>query len=566
MEKEYVIGIDFGSDSVRAVVVDVKNGNTVGSGFCEYERWMKKLYCDASNNMFRQHPLDYLESFEKCIKEALKDAGEDAGKYVRGIGVDTTGSTPCPVDKNGTPLALLPEFAENPNAMFYLWKDHTAIEEAKEINRVFSNFGGEDYLRFQGTYASEWWWAKILHGSRVDERVKEEAYSWVEHCDWIPALLTGNTNPNTMYRCSCAAGHKALWHSDFGGLPSRECLHEVDPYLAYVARHYGRGPRVSTSRVGTITKEWAERLGLNEKVVIGGSSLDAHAGAVGAGVKPNVLVKVIGTSTVDMLVQKRENLRGRDLHDSCGQAEDSILPGYVGMEASQAAFGDLCSWYRSLLMWPIQTLLGESELLPEEQKTALIREAKEKLLDRITEDAEKIEGDPNLTVIDWFNGRRYPMINETVKGGMYGLTLGTDAPELFRGILLSAVFGSRRIFDSFVSRGVEIDEIITVGGIPKKSPLVMQMLADAMKRPIKVSNLTQACAQGSAMYAAVAAGFYEDLEEAQMHMNVGFQKVYMPNEENFDRYDRLYRQYLKIGRHFEEIQAERNREGMSRPE
>lgn len=566
MEKDYVIGIDFGSDSVRAVVVDVKNGNTVGSGFCEYERWMKKLYCDASNNMFRQHPLDYLESFEKCIKEALKDAGEDAGKYVRGIGVDTTGSTPCPVDKNGTPLALLPEFAENPNAMFYLWKDHTAIEEAKEINRVFSNFGGEDYLRFQGTYASEWWWAKILHGSRVDERVKEEAYSWVEHCDWIPALLTGNTNPNTMYRCSCAAGHKALWHSDFGGLPSRECLHEVDPYLAYVARHYGRGPRVSTSRVGTITKEWAERLGLNEKVVIGGSSLDAHAGAVGAGVKPNVLVKVIGTSTVDMLVQKRENLRGRDLHDSCGQAEDSILPGYVGMEASQAAFGDLCSWYRSLLMWPIQTLLGESELLPEEQKTALIREAKEKLLDRITEDAEKIEGDPNLTVIDWFNGRRYPMINETVKGGMYGLTLGTDAPELFRGILLSAVFGSRRIFDSFVSRGVEIDEIITVGGIPKKSPLVMQMLADAMKRPIKVSNLTQACAQGSAMYAAVAAGFYKDLEEAQLHMNVGFQKVYMPNEENFDRYDRLYRQYLKIGRHFEEIQAERNREGMSRPE
>lgn len=564
MEKDYVIGIDFGSDSVRAVVVDVKDGSTVGSDFCEYERWMKKLYCDASNNMFRQHPLDYLEAFEKCVKGALKDAGEDAGKYVRGIGVDTTGSTPCPVDRNGTPLALLPEFAENPNAMFYLWKDHTAIEEAKEINRVFSNFGGEDYLRFQGTYASEWWWAKILHGSRVDERVKEEAYSWVEHCDWIPAILTGNTNPNTMYRCSCAAGHKALWHSDFGGLPSQECLHEVDPYLAYVARHYGKGPRVSTSRVGIITKEWAERLGLNEKVIIGGSSLDAHAGAVGAGVKPNVLVKVIGTSTVDMLVQKRENLRGRDLHDSCGQAEDSILPGYVGMEASQAAFGDLCSWYRSLLMWPVQTILGESDLLTEEQKKKLIRTTKEKLLDRITEDAEKTEGDPNLTVIDWFNGRRYPMINETVKGGIYGLTLGTDAPELFRGILLSAVFGSRRIFDSFVSRGVEIDEIITVGGIPKKSPLVMQMLADAMKRPIKVSNLTQACAQGSAMYAAVAAGFYKDLEEAQLHMNVGFQKVYAPNEENFDRYDRLYRQYLKVGRHFEEIQAERNQEGAFR--
>ena len=558
MEKNYVLGIDFGSDSVRAVVVDVQNGATVGSDFCEYERWMQKKYCDPSKNMFRQHPLDYLEAFEKCVKGALKEAGKDAGKFVRGIGVDTTGSTPCPVNKEGTPLALLPEFAENPNAMFYLWKDHTAIEEAKEINAVFSDFGGEDYLRFQGTYASEWWWAKILHGSRADERVKEEAYSWVEHCDWIPAILTGNTNPDTMYRCSCAAGHKALWHSDFGGLPAMKCLSEVDPYLAYVAKHYGKGPQVSTHRVGIITKEWADRLGLNEQVIVGGSSLDAHAGAVGVGVKPNVLVKVIGTSTVDMLVDKREYLRGRDLHDSCGQAEDSILPGYVGMEASQAAFGDLCSWFRSLLMWPVQNLLGESSILSKEQKAAIVKETKETLLDKLTEAAVAIEDDPGLTVIDWFNGRRYPMINETVKGGMYGLTLGTDAPELFKGILSSAVFGSRRIFDSFVSRGIQIDEIITVGGIPKKSPLVMQMLADTMKRPIKVSNLTQGCAQGSAMYAAVAAGFYQDLEEAQKYMNVGFMKVYMPNEENFEKYDRMYRQYLKVGRHFEEIQNDRN--------
>jgi len=558
MERNYVLGIDFGSDSVRAVVVDVANGVTVGSDYCEYPRWMQKKYCDPSKNMFRQHPLDYLEAFENCVKGALRDAGENAGKWVRGIGVDTTGSTPCPVNQEGTPLALLPEFAENPNAMFYLWKDHTSIEEAKEINAVFSNFGGEDYLRFQGTYASEWWWAKILHGSRAEQRVKEAAYSWVEHCDWIPAILTGNTDPNTMYRCSCAAGHKALWHSDFGGLPSMQCLSEVDPYLAYVAKHYGRGPHFSTHRVGTITREWAERLGLNEQVIIGGSSLDAHAGAVGVGVRPNVLVKVIGTSTVDMLINKREYLRGRDLHDSCGQAEDSIVPGYVGMEASQAAFGDLFSWFRTLLMWPVQNLVGESNSLTQEQKKALIREAEDTLLEALSKAAGQIQGDPGLTVIDWFNGRRYPIINETVKGGMYGLTLGTDAPELFRAILIAAVFGSRRVLDSFVSRGIQIDEIITVGGIPKKSPLVMQILADALKRPIKVSNLTQGCAQGSAMYAAVAAGFYHDLEEAQAHMNAGFMKTYTPNKENFDKYDCLYQQYLKVGRHFEEIQTERN--------
>lgn len=558
MEKNYVLGIDFGSDSVRAVVVDVRNGETVGSDFSEYERWMKKKYCDPSKNMFRQHPLDYLEAFEKCVKGALRQAGEDAGKFVRGIGVDTTGSTPCPVNKEGIPLALLPEFSENPNAMFYLWKDHTAIEEAREINKVFSDFKGEDYLRFQGTYASEWWWAKILHGSRVDERVKEEAYSWVEHCDWIPALLSGNTDPNTMYRCSCAAGHKALWHSDFGGLPSLECLSEVDPYLGYVAEHYSEEPHESTYKVGVITKEWAERLGLNDEVIIGGSSLDAHAGAVGVGIKPNVLVKIVGTSTVDMLVDKREYLRGRDLHDSCGQAEDSILPGYVGMEASQAAFGDLCSWFRSLLLWPIRNICEDTAILDEEQKKQLFQEAEEKILDKLTEAAVRIEGDSNLTIVDWFNGRRYPMINETVKGGIYGLTLGTDAPELFLGILSAAVFGSRRIFDSFVSRGVEIKEIIAAGGIPVKSPLVMQMLADTMKRPIKVSKLVQGCAQGAAMYAAVAAGYYNDLQEAQKHMDVGFTKTYVPNECNYEKYDRLYRKYLKLGRHIEEIQNERN--------
>lgn len=337
-----------------------------------------------------------------------------------------------------------------------------------------------------------------------------------------------------------------------------KCLNEVDPYLAYVAKHYAKVPQVSTHQVGVITKEWAERLGINEQVIVGGSSLDAHAGAVGAGVRPNVLVKVIGTSTVDMLVHKRESLRGRDLHDSCGQAENSILPGYVGMEASQAAFGDLCTWYRNLLMWPAGTLINETELIEDSTKKALIKEIRERMLDRITQEALNAEEDSELTVIDWFNGRRYPMINETVKGGMYGLTLGTDAVELFRGILQAAVFGSRRIIDSFVSRGIQIDEIITVGGIPKKSPLIMQMLADAMKRPIKVSNLTQACAQGSAMYAAVAAGFYQDLEEAQAHMNVGFMKIYMPEEKNFEKYDRLYCQYLKVGRHFEEIQAARN--------
>lgn len=552
---DLVMGVDFGSDSARAVVVDASNGSQIGVGTCEYPRWMEGKYCDSAKRMFRQHPQDYIDALEVSVNEAVRNAGKGAAECIRAIAFDTTGSTPCPVDEDGSPLALLPEFSDNPNAMFYLWKDHTAIEEAKEVNKALSNFEGENYTRFQGTYSSEWYWAKILHGSRVDEAVKEKAYSWVEHCDWIPALLTGRTKPETMYRCSCAAGHKALWHSDFGGLPSKECLESIDPYLAVMAEHYGEMPGPSVEKVGMITGDWAKRLGLKKDVIVGGSSLDAHAGAVGAGVDSKTLVKVIGTSTVDMLVKRREDLRGNDLRDCCGQAEDSIIPGYVGIEAGQAAFGDIYSWYRRLLEWPVSEMM---EILPfksKEEKELYLKKVHNKLIDRLCEAALAVPDDEELIVIDWFNGRRYPMINESVKGAITGLTLGADAVTLFRSIILSTVFGSRRIFDSFVTRGIKIDQVITVGGIAKKSPLVMQLMADVLKRPIKVAISKQTCAQGAAMYAAVAAGIYDDLLKAQENMFEGFKEIYTPDKNNFAKYDILYKKYLTIGRHIEQIQG-----------
>lgn len=556
MAADLVIGVDFGSDSSRAVVINAITGIVVGTGRCDYPRWAEGKYCNSSERRFRQHPLDYLEAFEVCVKGALKQAGEEAGNRILAIGIDTTGSTPCPVNKEGVPLALLPEFAEEPNAMFYLWKDHTAIEEAKEITAVIKDFEGEDYTRFQGTYSSEWFWAKILHASRVDPRVKEAAYSWVEHCDWIPALLTGNTDPNSMYRCSCAAGHKALWHSDFGGLPAKRCLSSIDPYLAQVAGSLGSGPESSVCRVGTITDEWAKRLGIRKKAVIGGSSLDAHAGAVGAGIKPNILVKVVGTSTVDMLVHKREELRGKDLKDCCGQAENSILPDYIGIEAGQAAFGDIYSWFRRVLMWPVDHLVLDSPYLDPAHREAFRQDCYRSLISELEKEALKLEDADDLIVMDWFNGRRYPFINEKVKGGISGLTLGTDAVQIYRAIALATVFGSRRIFDSFISRGLRIDEVIMVGGIAQKSSLVMQMMADVLKRPIKISDTEQACAQGAAMYAAAAAGVYENLLEAQNHMCQGFSHIYKPIENNFAKYDTLYRQYLNFGRHIESMLEE----------
>ena len=552
---DWVIGVDFGSDSARAVVVDTEDGHKIGEGICDYPRWMKNQYCNPSKGMFRQHPQDYIEALERSVGAALKAAGPKAGERIRAISVDTTGSTPCPVDENGTPLALLPECSDNPNAMFYLWKDHTAIAEAIEINDALRSFEGEDYTRFQGTYSSEWYWAKILHGVRNDETVKRKAYSWVEHCDWIPALLSGRTKPETMYRCSCAAGHKALWHSDFDGLPSAICLGSVDPYLATMVKRYTKEPQTSVHPVGKITKEWAKRLGLNENVVIGGSSLDAHAGAVGAGIKPGTLVKVVGTSTVDMLVNTREDLRGSDLKDCCGQAENSIIPGYIGMEAGQAAFGDIYSWYRRILLWPVKEMIRQMGMDSKDEER-YISMMQKNLINKLCQDAVSIKDDEDLIVLDWFNGRRYPMINESVKGAVSGLTLGTDAVSLFRSIVLSTVFGSRRIFDSFITRGIKIDEVITVGGIAKRSPLVMQMMADVLKRTIKVARSEQACAQGAAMYGAVAAGIYPDLLKAQEHMVEGFERIYTPDVKMFEKYDILYKKYLSLGRHIEQIQGE----------
>ena len=341
MAESYVIGVDFGSDSVRALVVNTETGENIGQGVAYYPRWKAGLYQHPELSIFRQHPLDYLESLEQCIKGALTDFTEEQKNHIIGIGVDTTGSTPVPVDRNGTPLALLHEFSENENAMFFLWKDHAAAAEADEINNLFRNNSENDYTKYQGDYSAEWYWAKILYAVRHDPSIREAAYTWEEHCDWITGVLCGETRPDKIYHSACAAGHKALWHSEWNGLPAAPVLEKLDPYLVLVRERYGNAPQPSTVKVGTLSKEWAEKLGLSEKIIISGSSFDAHAGAVGAGIAEKTFVCTMGTSCVDMFVEKEENLKGKNIQMYCGQAENSILSGYVGVETGQAAFGDI---------------------------------------------------------------------------------------------------------------------------------------------------------------------------------------------------------------------------------
>ncbi len=529
---EHVIGVDFGTDSVRAVVVNARTGEEAGQAESAFRRWGEGLYCDPGSDMYRQHPRDHIEALSDSLQDALEGCREVAAS-VRGISADTTGSTPGPVDRGGTALALLPEFDAEPDAMFVLWKDHTAVEEAAEINRAARSRGGEDFTRYSGgAYSAEWFWSKILHVLRGSASVRGSAFSWVEHCDWVTALLTGVTDPLSMKRSRCAAGHKAMWNAGWGGLPSEEFLEGVDPVLAGLRGRLYSDTVTADRAAGTLSAEWAGRLGLPEGVAVASGAIDAHIGAVGAGIKPYVLMKVIGTSTCDMLVAPASDLAGKAIGGICGQVDGSIIPGMVGLEAGQSAFGDVFAWFRDLLAWPLERAGERSDAI----LNALLAEA-----------AELPPGPAGPLALDWLNGRRTPDADQTLRGAVTGIGLGTTAPELFKALVEATAYGARSINERFVSEGVRIEEVIALGGIPRKAPFVMQTLADVLGVPVKVSASEQTCALGAAMFAAVASGVYKDVESAQEAMGAGFDLEYEPRPELSGPYEEAYRDYLRLG-------------------
>jgi len=552
MAQEFTIGLDYGTDSVRSLIVNVETGEEVSTAVYKYPRWQKQLYCDAPNNCFRQHPKDYLEGLEYTIVEALKIAPKGVSENVVGISVDTTGSTPVAVDEKGTPLSLTPGFEENPNAMFVLWKDHTGVKEADEINELSKKWD-VNYTKFEGgIYSSEWFWAKVLHVIREDAGVFRAAYSWVEHCDWIPAFLTGNTNPKTLKRSRCAAGHKAMWHEAFGGLPSEDFLVALDPLLSGLRDRLFKETHTCDVAAGKLTPEWAEKLGLSTNVVIGVGAFDAHLGAVGAEIEPYYVSKVMGTSTCDMLIAPMEEVGDKLVNGICGQVDGSIVPGMMGLEAGQSAFGDIYAWFKKILEWPIQNILADTELIDTETKLKLIEETSDKIIAKLSDAASKIPiSDTGIVALDWMNGRRTPDANQSLKGAISGLNLGSDAPRIFRALVESTAFGSKAINDRFIAEGVRIDGVIALGGVAKKSPFVVQIVADVLNLPIKVARSEQACALGTAMAAAVAAGVYSNTFEAQKKMGGGIEKEYHPIPENVEKYKALYEKYQKFGKFVE---------------
>ncbi|QLG45086.1 ribulokinase [Costertonia aggregata] len=542
----YVIGIDFGSDSVRSLLVDADTGKEVDSAVHYYTRWAGGFYCDPSANQFRQHPLDYIEGLENTILEVIGKVPQNVVDKIVGIGVDTTGSTPIAVNQSGTPLSLLPEFKENPNAMFVLWKDHTAIAEADEINRLCDTWA-IDYSKYSGgIYSSEWFWSKILHISRNDNKVREAAYSWIEHCDWIPFLLTGGNDIAEMKRSRCAAGHKALWHESFDGLPSNEFFKTLDPILDGVRNRMFNETYTSDVSAGTLSEEWAGRLGLSKDVVVSVGAFDAHMGAVGANAEPFFLTKIMGTSTCDILVaplEKEENL----VEGICGQVNGSVLPNMLGLEAGQSAFGDIYAWFERILSWPIYELIGQSCLIDTKTKDMLIAEALGKIIPELSEAASKEPiGASGELALDWMNGRRTPDANQNLKGVIAGINLGTTSPKMFRALVEASCFGAKKIVDRFENENISIKGIIAMGGVAKKSPFIMQMMADVLNRPIKVAASEQACALGASIFGATAAGLYKSAPEAMQVMGSTFDTSYHPNDKNVSLYAHIYSKYEEL--------------------
>jgi len=552
MEQKFVIGVDYGTDSVRSVIVNAMNGEEVASSVFAYPRWKQGLYCDPSKNQFRQHPLDYVEGLEKTIKDCVEKAGKEVAEKIVAISVDTTGSTPVAVDKTGTPLALLPSFENNPNAMFVLWKDHTATAEAAEINEKAKEFE-INYLQFVGgIYSSEWFWAKLLRLLREDESVRAACFSWVEHCDWIPFLLTGGTDVKDMKRGVCSAGHKALWAQEFGGFPPNEFFTAVDPLLENFTSRLFTRTYTADQPVGTLTKEWAEKLGLPQNAIVGVGAFDAHMGAVGGQIEPYYLSKVMGTSTCDMLVAPAEEVNETLVSGICGQVPGSVIPGMIGMEAGQSAFGDVYAWFKNLLSWPF-SLLRESKIIEQEKINELIDESAHKIIARLSEEAAKLPlGENDELSVDWLNGRRTPDADQLLKAAVTGLTLGTDAPRFFKALVEGTCFGAKAIVERFNQQGVEVKGLIGIGGVAKKSSYIMQTMADVMDMPIKIHRSEQTCAAGAAMFAATAAGIYDKVEDAMKAMGRGFDKEYFPNKEKVSIYQKRYQKYLELGKFIEQ--------------
>jgi L-ribulokinase len=537
MMKTYALGLDFGTNSCRSVLVDLDGGKEVGGCVYAYPTGEAGIVLDPRDpNVARQHPGDYLSGLTAIVKGALEAASaaeaEFAPERVVGIGVDTTGSTPIPVDRDGTPLALRPEFKDDPNAMAWLWKDHTGHAEAAEITAAAAAKRPRYLAGCGGTYSSEWFWSKILHCRRTAPEVFRAAYSFVEHCDYMTGLLAGNTRPENLVCGVCAAGHKAMYSEEWGGLPDREFLAGLDPALGDLRDRLYEKAVPSDRLAGRLSEAWAARLGLPAGIAVAVGAFDAHMGAVGAGVREGTLAKVLGTSTCDMMVVPHDRPL-EDIPGVCGIVDGSILPGFYGIEAGQSAVGDIFLWF-------------VNQLVPERYG----RTADEKFAGLAQAAAGLKPGESGLLALDWNNGNRCVLVDPRLTGLLVGQTLHTTAPEIYRALIEATAFGALTIIRRIEDYGVKVREIVNCGGLAVKNPLLMQIYADVTGRPMKISRSEQTCALGAAIFGAVAAGAeaggFADVAAAQAAVCAERPESYQPDPARHKDYAVLYDLYREL--------------------
>ncbi len=529
MGKGFSVGLDFGTNSVRAVIVDAESGEEIGSGVRNYPHGEDGIILrDDRPHLARQHPADYLEGMEYAVKAALEEAGKSAvfsPEAVVGIGVDTTGSTPMPVDSGGRPLAFTDKYRDEPDAMAWLWKDHTSHAEAEQITEAARRLRPGFLAKCGGVYSSEWFWSKVLHCLRISPQVYSDAYSWVEICDWIPAVLTATAAPAVIKRGVCAAGHKAMYNPGWGGYPDEEFLASVDPGLVRVRRTPPEKASDISVSAGSLIPEWAKRLGLTPGIQVAVGAFDAHLGAVGSGITPNTLVKIMGTSGCDMMVSPMdEDLP--DIPGLCGIVPGSILPDCFGLEAGQSAVGDIYNWFVSYIQ-PGGSEAGTHEAL--------------------TRGAESLRpGESGLLGLDWHNGNRTVLVDQRLTGLLLGMTLHTTPEQIYRSLIESTAFGARMIMERFEEYGLRVERVLACGGIARKNPLVMQIHSDVMGREIQIVPSTQSCALGAAMAGAVVAGRYGSFREAVENMTARAEVIFRPDKDHARIYDRLFAMYARL--------------------
>jgi L-ribulokinase len=529
MSVKYTIGLDYGTNSVRALIVNTANGSEVATAVWGYTHGTAGVILSRDPNLARQHPADYVKGAEITINKALADArknvrGFDPGQIV-GIGVDTTGSTPLPVDANGQPLAFQKQFDKEPAAMAWLWKDHTGVAEAAEITALAKEMRPQYLAKCGGTYSSEWFFSKILHCLRTAPKVFDAAYSWIELADFVPAALTGTLAPKIFIAGVCAAGHKAMWNAKWAGYPDKEFLSKLDPRLGALRDRLPKRVHTIDRAVGGLTADWAKRTGLRTGIPVAVGAFDAHLGGVGSGIRPGVLVKIIGTSTCDMMVAPNSQSLA-DVPGLCGIVDGSILPGYFGLEAGQSAVGDIFNWLVNYLE-PGGKKAGSHE--------------------ELTKGAAKLQpGESGLLALDWNNGNRTILVDQRLTGLLVGQTLYTTPAEIYRALIEATAFGALTIINRFEEYGVKVEQVANCGGIAEKSPLVMQIYADVTGRPMKISRSAQTCALGAAIAAAVVAGAHKDYASAQKAMTGLKPKVFKPNPKAHAVYRELYAIYKQL--------------------